>query len=63
MGEVRDKPIVSYMGDSVVILCKMEETKPKPIHWSWYKEYNTEKVGGEKLKGAFGAALKVQFAR
>lgn len=48
MGEVRDKPIVSYVGDSVVILCKMEEAKPKPSHWSWYKENNTAKVGGEK---------------
>ena len=45
MHEVRDKPIVSYVGDSVVIICKMEETKPKPITWNWYKANGTDKVG------------------
>ncbi|XP_070690179.1 embigin isoform X2 [Pempheris klunzingeri] len=43
IGEVRDKPIVSYVGDSVVIACKMEETKPKPNTWRWYKENGTDK--------------------
>lgn len=45
MHEVRDKPIVSYVGDSVVIVCKMEETKPKPSTWNWYKANGTDKVG------------------
>ncbi|XP_026176648.1 embigin [Mastacembelus armatus] len=43
IGEVRDKPIVSYVGDSVVITCKMEESKPKPSFWNWYKENGTDK--------------------
>ncbi|XP_078107382.1 embigin isoform X1 [Sander vitreus] len=43
MHEVRDKPIVSYVGDSVVIVCKMEETKPKPSTWNWYKANGTDK--------------------
>lgn len=44
IGEVRDKPIVSYVGDSVVIPCKMEENKPKPTSWKWYKNNGTDKV-------------------
>ncbi|XP_008334173.1 embigin [Cynoglossus semilaevis] len=43
IGEVRDKPIVSYVGDSVVIPCKMDETKPKPVSWNWYTVNGTEK--------------------
>ncbi|XP_062237522.1 embigin [Platichthys flesus] len=43
MGEVRDKPIVSYVGDSVVVVCKMEATKPKPLSWNWYKPNGTDK--------------------
>ncbi|XP_056274181.1 embigin isoform X1 [Pseudoliparis swirei] len=43
VGEVRDKPIVSYVGDSVVITCKMEEPKPKPSTWNWYKANGTDK--------------------
>ncbi|XP_071339760.1 embigin [Trachinotus anak] len=43
IGEVRDKPIVSYVGDYAVITCKMEETKPKPISWNWYKPNGTDK--------------------
>lgn len=62
IGEVRDKPIVSYVGDSVVIACKMEETKPKPSTWNWYKANGTDKVG-ELLRGAFCVALKAQFVR
>lgn len=44
MGEVRDKPIVSYVADTAVISCKMEETKPQPITWIWYKANGTERV-------------------
>ncbi|KAM6930855.1 embigin [Xenentodon cancila] len=43
IAEMRDKPIVSYVGDSVVLVCKMEEAKPKPTTWNWYKENGTEK--------------------
>ncbi|XP_074525764.1 embigin [Halichoeres trimaculatus] len=43
IGEVRDKPIVSYVGDSVVITCKMEENKPKPKTWNWFKANGTGK--------------------
>ncbi|KAL7391651.1 hypothetical protein ABVT39_012089 [Epinephelus coioides] len=43
IGEVRDKPIVGYMGDFTVITCKMEDTKPKPNTWNWYKANGTEK--------------------
>ncbi|CAI5649578.1 embigin [Oreochromis niloticus] len=44
IGEMRDKPIVSYLGDFVVIYCKMEETKPEPRTWIWYKANGTEKI-------------------
>lgn len=37
----RDKPIVSYTGDSVVLDCEMKQT---PITWEWYKANGTEKV-------------------
>uniref|UniRef100_A0A672IPP2 Embigin n=1 Tax=Salarias fasciatus TaxID=181472 RepID=A0A672IPP2_SALFA len=43
IGDVRDKPIVSYIGDTTVITCKMEETKPKPNTWNWYKDNGTDK--------------------
>ncbi|KAG7489217.1 embigin [Solea senegalensis] len=43
IGEVRDKPIVSYVGDSVVVKCKMDEKKPKPASWNWYKANGTDK--------------------
>nr|XP_029135195.1 embigin [Labrus bergylta] len=44
IGDVRDKPIVSYVGDSVVMTCKMEENKPKPNTWNWYMANDTGKV-------------------
>lgn len=44
MGEVHDKPVVSYVGDSVVLACKMEETKPTPLTWHWYKPNGTDKA-------------------
>ncbi|XP_073322616.1 embigin isoform X2 [Pagrus major] len=44
MGEVRDKPIVGYVGDTAVILCKMEESKPKPSTWNWYRMNGTDKI-------------------
>ncbi|XP_053181874.1 embigin [Scomber japonicus] len=54
IGEVRDKPIVSYVGDSVVMLCKMEESKPKPNTWHWFKDNGTDKeqidVAAEPLR-------------
>ncbi|XP_061586087.1 embigin [Cololabis saira] len=43
MAETRDKPVVSYVGDSVVLVCKMEEAKPMPNTWHWYKDNGTEK--------------------
>ncbi|XP_056458849.1 embigin-like [Gadus chalcogrammus] len=43
VGEVRDKPIVSYVGDSVVLQCKMEDTKPQPNSWTWYRANGTDK--------------------
>ncbi|XP_016130858.1 embigin [Sinocyclocheilus grahami] len=36
----RDKPVVSYTGDSVVLECKLKHT---PNTWNWYKANNTEK--------------------
>jgi len=41
MKDKRDKPIVSYIGDSVVLQCKLKHT---PNTWNWYKANNTEKV-------------------
>lgn len=44
LGEIRDKPIVSYVGDSVVMICKLDEKKPKPSSWNWYIQNGTDKV-------------------
>lgn len=44
LGEVRDKPIVSYAGDSVVMICKMDEKKSTPLSWNWYIQNGTNKV-------------------
>lgn len=44
LGEVRDKPIVSYVGDSVVMICKMDEKKTKPSSWNWYIQNGTNKM-------------------
>ncbi|XP_067294236.1 embigin isoform X2 [Pseudorasbora parva] len=41
MKDKRDKPIVSYIGDSVVLECKLKHT---PNTWNWYKANDTEKV-------------------
>ncbi|XP_054466299.1 embigin [Anoplopoma fimbria] len=43
ISDVRDKPIVSYLGDYVVITCKMDDTKPIPSTWNWYKANGTDK--------------------
>ncbi|XP_068506187.1 embigin [Syngnathus scovelli] len=43
MGDVRDKPVVSYVGDSVVLLCKMDDNKPKPKTWLWFRANGTDK--------------------
>ncbi|KAI4901703.1 hypothetical protein NFI96_029236 [Prochilodus magdalenae] len=37
----RDKPIVSYIGDSVILVCHMDHG---PNSWEWYKLNGTEKV-------------------
>nr|XP_057926240.1 embigin isoform X2 [Doryrhamphus excisus] len=42
ISDVRDKPIVSYVGDSVVIVCKMDDAKPKPKTWFWFQANGTE---------------------
>uniref|UniRef100_A0A3B3BPT1 Embigin n=1 Tax=Oryzias melastigma TaxID=30732 RepID=A0A3B3BPT1_ORYME len=42
-GEVRDKPVVSYVRDFVVLPCKMEEAKPKPLSWRWFRGNKTHK--------------------
>ncbi|KAK7934354.1 hypothetical protein WMY93_005250 [Mugilogobius chulae] len=47
LGEVRDKPIVSYVGDSVVMVCKMDEKKAKPLSWNWYSQNGTNKINTE----------------
>lgn len=59
MGEVRDKPIVSYVGDKAVIPCKIEKTKPEPTSWIWYKANGTEKVG-EHLREAVSLGFSCQ---
>ncbi|XP_052448039.1 embigin isoform X5 [Carassius gibelio] len=39
----RNKPVVSYIGDSVVLECKLK-LKHTPNTWNWYKANDTEKV-------------------
>ncbi|KAM9743691.1 embigin [Menidia menidia] len=41
--DVRDKPIVSYVGDAVMLTCKMDKTDPMPTTWNWYKDNGTDK--------------------
>ncbi|XP_061751601.1 embigin isoform X2 [Nerophis ophidion] len=41
--DVRDKPVVTYVGDSVVMVCKMDDAKPSPKTWLWFKANRTEK--------------------
>lgn len=43
IGDVRDKPIVSYMGDSAVVECKLDDSKPMPNTWIWFRANGTEK--------------------
>ncbi|XP_032434655.1 embigin isoform X2 [Xiphophorus hellerii] len=43
IGERREKPIVSYVGDFVVLTCKMEDNKPVPRTWNWFKNNGTDK--------------------
>ncbi|XP_008416236.1 embigin [Poecilia reticulata] len=43
IGEKREKPIISYVGDFVVLTCKMEEKKPVPRTWNWFKTNGTDK--------------------
>ncbi|XP_061836374.1 embigin isoform X2 [Nerophis lumbriciformis] len=43
ISDVRDKPIISYVGDSVVMVCKMDDAKPSPKTWLWFKVNHTEK--------------------
>ncbi|KPP67943.1 hypothetical protein Z043_113410 [Scleropages formosus] len=40
MKEVRDKPVVGYVRDSVVLTCKIH---PAPPAWQWYKVNGSEK--------------------
>lgn len=44
IGEVRDKPIVTYVGDDGMISCKMDDPERKPISWNWYRANGTDKV-------------------
>lgn len=44
LGEIRDKPIVSYVGDTAVMICKMDEKKAKPASWNWYIQNGTNKI-------------------
>ncbi|XP_054895695.1 embigin [Poeciliopsis prolifica] len=43
IGEKREKPIVSYVGDFVILTCKMEDSKPAPRTWYWFKNNGTNK--------------------
>ncbi|XP_061673308.1 embigin [Syngnathoides biaculeatus] len=43
IGDVRDKPVVSYVGDSVVLVCKMDDNKPNPKTWLWFRANGTDK--------------------
>ncbi|KAF7657446.1 hypothetical protein LDENG_00026970 [Lucifuga dentata] len=42
--QTHDKPQISYVGDSVALVCKLKESKPKPSTWQWYKSNETDKV-------------------
>lgn len=61
LGEQRDKPIVSYVGDTVVIMCKMEDSKPEPSNWTWYK--HAEQVGEQLWWGFLISAKQATVAR
>ncbi|KAM3610841.1 uncharacterized protein V6R79_009494 [Siganus canaliculatus] len=42
ISESQDK-IISYVGDTVAIACKLDKTKPKPSTWNWYRANSTDK--------------------
>ncbi|PWA15898.1 hypothetical protein CCH79_00009012 [Gambusia affinis] len=56
IGEKREKPIVSYVGDFVVLTCKMEDNKPVPRTWNWFKNNGTDKAS-EDLQIIFDEQL------
>lgn len=56
LGHQRDKPIISYVGDTAVMMCKLEESKPEPSNWTWYK--HTEEVREQLL---LVAIIKIFF--
>uniref|UniRef100_A0AAQ6IC44 Ig-like domain-containing protein n=1 Tax=Anabas testudineus TaxID=64144 RepID=A0AAQ6IC44_ANATE len=39
----RDKPLIGYLRDYVVIECKVEDNQPEPDSWSWSKKNGTDK--------------------
>ncbi|XP_029017714.1 embigin [Betta splendens] len=43
IGEKRDKPIIGYANDFMVIQCKIDDTKPVPTSWKWARMNGTEK--------------------
>ncbi|XP_061529499.1 embigin isoform X1 [Phycodurus eques] len=43
ISDVRDKPVVSYVGDSVVLACKVDDRKPEPKTWLWFRANGTDK--------------------
>uniref|UniRef100_A0A3Q2XNL7 Embigin n=1 Tax=Hippocampus comes TaxID=109280 RepID=A0A3Q2XNL7_HIPCM len=57
VGNVRDKPLVSYVGDSVVLVCKMDDSKPEPRSWLWFRGNGTDK----ELIDASGEPQKYQI--
>ena len=61
MSDMRDKPVVSYVGDSVVIDCK---SKKPPVYWLWYKVNGTEKVSNtpHRLDGTLGHCKGIRLA-
>uniref|UniRef100_A0A1A7Z085 Embigin n=1 Tax=Iconisemion striatum TaxID=60296 RepID=A0A1A7Z085_9TELE len=73
IGEKRDKPIVSYLRDFVVMTCKMDNKLPEPITWNWFKDNGTNKeqiivdatpghydIINEKDEKAFKTKLKMK---
>lgn len=53
---VKDKPVVSYVGDTAVIECKMKNKDINPNTWHWFRGNVTEKV----RSAAFNTCFKLR---
>lgn len=60
---VKDKPVVSYVGDTAVIECKMKNKDINPNTWHWFRGNVTEKERINVTDGRYGIKNEVGKSR